>query len=358
MSFVTFDQALTDLLRGFWAATGVRPDLDPYSSTLAILESNAYILEQQSFDFQTALADAIVTSTASAIGLTLGEAKNATGSVIFSRATIAPFDILIPAGTRVQTPSGVRYQTVSNVTLLLGTTSIAADIETIDASGKSGNTLANTITEFVDIISGVETVTNPGQLSNGQDAETADQLASRVALELAKLAKGTKAAVEAVALTTASPTGEIAAKAYASDPFTDVAIPLGVVRVYLYRPTGTSLSLRQAVLAVLEAEQRPIGISIEVLDVARPPISIAYTVVGTNSLITTRLQNAVQEFFNALEIGEDFIVNRLEAHLARVDPSIYSVTVTTPAANVVVPRYERAELNGTPVLTFTLGGAT
>jgi uncharacterized phage protein gp47/JayE len=51
-----------------------------------------------------------------------------TGTVTFSFATAVPFDVLVPHGTYIQTATGIIFVTLSDVTILSGTTSIDAQV--------------------------------------------------------------------------------------------------------------------------------------------------------------------------------------------------------------------------------------
>jgi uncharacterized phage protein gp47/JayE len=119
------------------------------------------------------------------IGITRQSATHATGSVTFSRSEIAGKDYTIPSGTTVQTDSNeaTKYETQETVVLAEGTTSIDAQIESLD-DGVDTNTASNTVTIVPSPPAGVESVTNPAEITGGTDEEIDSSLRSRAKEEL------------------------------------------------------------------------------------------------------------------------------------------------------------------------------
>lgn len=116
-------------------------------------------------------------------GLTRLSGTKAMGRVGFIRSTVASADITIPVGTQVATQDTdgegpVLFATIAEVTLLSGTTSIAADVEA-EEIGARGNVRAAAIVNITSGLSGVDSVTNPLTLTGGSDEESDADLRQR-----------------------------------------------------------------------------------------------------------------------------------------------------------------------------------
>lgn len=87
---------------------------------------------------------------------------------------------LIPQGTILQTPSGVRFVITEDVTIASGVAT--ANAQAINV-GITGNQPANSITEFVNPMSGVDTVNNPLSSSGGSETESDADFRNRIKSE-------------------------------------------------------------------------------------------------------------------------------------------------------------------------------
>ncbi|MFA6371307.1 MAG: baseplate J/gp47 family protein [Methanothrix sp.] len=116
-------------------------------------------------------------------GLTRLSGTKAVGQVAFIRSLVASADITIPLGTQVATQDTdgegpVLFATIAEVTLLTGTTSIAADVEACEI-GARGNVRAAAIVNIPGGLSGVDSVTNPLTFTGGSDEESDADLRQR-----------------------------------------------------------------------------------------------------------------------------------------------------------------------------------
>ncbi len=139
-------------------------------------------------------------------GLTRLAAVASSGAVTFSRTTTTQ-QATIPAGTQIQTSDGTQAFTViadttqaawnpsQNAYIIpIGTGSITATVQAVNA-GTQGNIAANTLTDLMTPIQGVQTVTNASTYSNGVNAETDSALKSRFSLYLSGLRAGIASSV-------------------------------------------------------------------------------------------------------------------------------------------------------------------
>lgn len=139
-------------------------------------------------------------------GLTRVAAVSATGQVTFARFTPTN-SALIPAGTLLQTADGTQSFAVSADTTQAGwspaqsgyvvNAGIGSVIATVQAvkGGTGGNILAGTLTVLQSGISGIDTVTNAANFTNGTNAESDAALKARFTATMQSLSKGTTPAI-------------------------------------------------------------------------------------------------------------------------------------------------------------------
>lgn len=204
-----------------WAALiGQQPVLSDSDPALALFRADALQGE-----YLTALALAIVaaarlsTSTGGDVdtfvadyGLTRLPAIAAQGTVTLGALTAPSQSVAIAAGTVIQVQGGaIQYQLIADTTqaawnaslnayvLPVGQTSISATAQAL-IGGSAYNAPANALTQFATPVGGVDTVTNPGAIINGLDAESDAALKARFALFFPSLSQGTDAAVQYAAM--------------------------------------------------------------------------------------------------------------------------------------------------------------
>jgi uncharacterized phage protein gp47/JayE len=92
------------------------------------------------------------------------------GDVVFGRATPAPFDIDIPAGTLVAGKGVQAFETLAQATLALGQTEVRVPVRSLVPEGKAVD--PGKLSVLNRPIPGIERVTNPGVLLPRRDPET------------------------------------------------------------------------------------------------------------------------------------------------------------------------------------------
>lgn len=355
LTFRSMPDAVAAMLRAYWGRTGVQPDAEQGSVLRTLFEAFGYEIEQQSVRFDTALTEAIPEAVYAAFGFERQPAVAASATLTFGRTNAAGEPYLIPVGTVAETAAGVRFVTTVDATILVGTTTANA-VAIAEVPGASGNVPANGISRLTTLIPGIESVTNALAAFGGRDEESDAAQEERFAGYLASLAKGTAPALAAAALFVQTPASERAQQVLVVDAYDDALISVGEAHVYAYRPGGTSLTLRDAILAHLELTQRPVGVTLSVFDVTPVPVTLAITVHSSSAEALVNAQKAVQTFFENIQIGEDVYAGRIEALVVASDDRIYRAVATiTGGGPVVVDPYERAELG---TLTLTLNAVT
>ncbi|MGN7387716.1 baseplate J/gp47 family protein [Sporosarcina sp. SAFN-015] len=91
--------------------------------------------------------------------------------------------VVVPAGFRVYTDSGVYFATTADATLTAGTATVGVIAE---AGGEAGNIGIAEITQYVPSVAGITSVTNDAPFTGGIDAETAEALLARYLLKVRK----------------------------------------------------------------------------------------------------------------------------------------------------------------------------
>lgn len=269
-------------------------------------------------------------------------------TIQFLRAA-GPLPQLIPAGTRVAIQGGeVAFATLADATIPANQATVTA-IAQATITGEVGNGFApGQITEMLDTIIGVS-ATNTTTSNGGATVESDDRYRERIKLAPNQFSvAGSSGAYRFWALT-------------ADTTITDVAItnPVGgQVNVYPLTTTGLpSAEVKTAVLAVLDDDSvRPLTDSVSVLD----PVEVSYDITANivlyssadSAMLTAQLDAAAAAFVATQDarLGQDIVRSQIIAALS-VD-GVYSVTLSAPAADVVVAPEEWSH-NGTVTINIT-----
>lgn len=139
------------------------------------------------------------------------QAVPGTGPETFSINAVAGVNIIIPAGTLVQTVGGAaQYEVVADVgdpawnpgangyILPIGSLSVNATVQAV-IPGPGSNVAANLLTQFGSSVPGIASCTNPEPITNGVGSESDADFRARFILYLATLAKATRSAILAAA---------------------------------------------------------------------------------------------------------------------------------------------------------------
>lgn len=194
-----FDTILTDLMYNLRNKNSRLTDMNPGSIIRTILEVMAIAFDE-SYYFAEQIRSIVSITTATGEYLDLGVAERgltrkpgeyATGEIIASRSTPAPFSQLIPAGTLFETEDkSVKLKTTEDATLMVSETSVILSVEAV-YSGRAGNLQEGTVLKqvgvAVNLLEEID-VAAPG-LSGGVDTESDDALRTRYFLEVLKQAQ-------------------------------------------------------------------------------------------------------------------------------------------------------------------------
>ena len=300
-------------------------------------------------------------------------AAGSSGYVTFTRETGNSADITIPAGTRVGKPgANFTYVAVDNVILAAGSTTVDVFVAA-SATGLQTNCIPNTITQLIDTIDGIASVTNQGPFANGKDEETPDERKERFQRWLNTLARSTKAAIEYGASTAklVDASGSITervSKVVTYEACID-ADPIGLagsVDVYIWNgSTGASNELIQETLKILYGYTddngvkipgwKAAGVVVTVKAVILTPVNITATITLDGSRaqadVDSDMKTAIGNLFGALDIGEDLIWSKLVQTVMQVS-GVGDVNFTTPTQNVAAGDWNRICSLGNISLTY------
>lgn len=324
---------VSDMIAAWSGQTGVKPVFQSGDVLLAFWQALAGQLDFLQAQIQIVLnLTRAGTSTGADLDSWMAQfnfprlgATYATTTVTFTKNLPAAQPIVISVGDIVQTQGGAyQYAVVADTTelsysvsqkgyvLVAGATSLTATVQATVA-GSGSNVIAGAISQFGTSIPGIDSVTNGQPVENGYDAETDEAFRARFQLYLATLAKATKAAILAAAL----------------------SVQQGLVVNLLenQRPDGTPLmgsftaivddgsgnpptSLLNNVYAAIDATR-----AFSVQPFVAAPTEIAATIVitirlapGANAAITnTTVQNAITGIVNETAAGATLYTSTIDA---------------------------------------------
>ena len=326
-------------------------DLSTGSVELALIESNAGV----GFWIQDLIVALLAVTRASTskgtdldsfvadYGLTRNAAVPASGLVTFSR-NVTTQQAVVLVGAQVETVVGSQIYTVyadnTNVNynaslngyvISIGTPSIPVPVKA-NVPGIAGNASANTITQILQGIPYVDSVTNAAAFVNGKDQENNPSLRKRFIDYINSLSKATKGAVQFAVESTLSVTDDVIVENEDINGNPD----LGFFYVVIDDGTGSpSTDLIQSVTNAVELV-RPLTVTFGVYGPTTVNINISATVTAKPGFVlsdlTAAATTALTNFINDLTIGDDVIYSELYQ-------VIYNSSTTTNADGTVTTNF-------------------
>ncbi len=343
-----FSTIVSDMVTAIQGAAAVLVDLTIGSILRATVEANAaVVLWLQGLILQLLATTRAATSNATDLdswvgdyGLTRLPAVAATGVVTFARFT-PTLQAIIPVGALVQTADGTQQYTVmadatqtaynaglNAYVIAAGVTSCTATVQAVNAAAAT-NAAAGVINTLVQAISGVDTVTNALNFTNGADAESDGALRARFVTYVASLAKATKAAIGFAITSVQQGVDYVITEnlSYGGTPTNDY--------FYVVVDDGTGTPSSSFLTAVSNAIDlvRPItstfGVYAPVLVTANVAMTVTVGAGYTHGTVATTVQAALQAYINALTIGQPLTYSRLMQVAYDASPGVVDVTLVT-----------------------------
>ncbi|MFZ7110432.1 MAG: baseplate J/gp47 family protein, partial [Desulfatiglandales bacterium] len=187
-----FDSIVASMINNI---TSVNPNLSDFnvgSKVRTLLESVGHEIDTFYQVLLKGLYEAIEVAIYKTFSFTRLAASASSGYVTFTRTAGTTGVITIPAGTQVKVPnSSIVYATSGRASLLEGSDTVDVTV-VANATGASGNASANTITEIVSSISGIQSVNNARSFINGRNEETDNERKNRFQRWIRSLARATR----------------------------------------------------------------------------------------------------------------------------------------------------------------------
>lgn len=278
------------------------------------LQNNVLWLKQQMFA-QTAVGQQL-DYIALERGIDRKLSVHSSGTLTFSRDTALSYDLEIPSGTICST-SGVnpiRVKTVSNAVLSAGELSVTVAAQS-EEGGASKNTNTNTITVMITPPAGITSVTNETAFTGGLDAETDEELRSRIIDSYKNISNGTNCAFykDQVLKYDGIYSASVVPKERG----------VGTVDIYL----GAKGSLpSDELVAQIQSDLnnlREINVDVKVHKASSVPLAAGVQISIKDGYIYSEVEqeciNNIEEYFNSLKVGEKFLIAGIGNAVYKVD---------------------------------------
>jgi hypothetical protein len=265
------------------------------------------------------------------VGVERDPGQKARGEVTFT--TVSSFTE-IPAGTAVGTQPGsdgdfFEYTTDEEVTTASGVTEVVANVSSVEV-GQEFNVGSGRVTYLPSPPTGVQSVVNNDAILGGVDEESNEDLRNRAKNAIFnKSGGGTASGVEGFV---ASNTKNVSTVEVAEYPGGNASLALDTPS-----PGGPGGSSSTAPFAdviveggdnsdILDSiqESRPVAIQHNLVRPILVEVNINADVTGTN-VSTTDAENALIEYLDALDLGEDVIRDKLIQQIMNADENIEGI---------------------------------
>lgn len=273
----------------------------------------------------------------------------ATGTVVFSRFTAVTSALIVP-GSQVRTADGTQtFSVVTDTTNALwntgqggylipaGTASATVPVQAVTL-GTGGNVAANTISQIVGAVPGIDTVNNAAAFTNGIAAESDAAVKARFQVWQENLAQGTAGAVgAAVESVQADLTYTITENETPSGTYSPGSFVVTIDDGSGATPSGTVATVANAVNAV-----RPIGSTAYVLAATMLAANVSITLTVAAGFSVPAAQAAVNAalvaYIGGLPVGATMpysIIAKLAYDAYSGVQNVTSITLNGAAADLV-----------------------
>lgn len=351
MSFIIKSQPeitadLIDYLRG---ATDLITDFNVGSVVRTMLESVAFetddLYQAMYYNILSAIPQAIYLS----FDFNLLPAVYATGTVTFTLDSVQSIDVTIPGGTQVRVPSSsVTYATTADLTIVAGQTQGSVVVKA-SVAGTIGNTLAGSVTEIIDTLTGV-TVSNAAAFTNGRDVESEADRKQRFVEYINSLARGTEDAILYAVKQATVLDSEGGILEYVVSANITNLIP-GLAKVYISSGSGvTSDQLVTNAQAIVDgyidsvgnkiSGYRAAGIEVRVYKVTTTVVNFNITVslsagYTLDSNMIALINQAIDKALLLVIPGTTFYISTIINSILDIT-GVIGVRINTPATDIVV----------------------
>lgn len=358
------------------AQTGVLSDTNVGSVVRTWAEAIGSVNSINAVELQAMAYQAIIYGGFSAFDVVPLNAASSTGTVTFATTSSggsgspAPVSVFIPTGTVVQTTGGIQFSTLSDTTLVSGSTSVSVSAQAINP-GLAGNVGASSITLISSPLTAVLYVNNAASFNGGTNAETIQQTAARFANVVAALQLSSPQAVAAACLGVTNGT-EVVQYATCYEPYLSSGPPYsayfnaiidnGAGSASATLITNVTNKLNGDLVNFTTSGFRPAGVPFSVSAVtptaANVAVSATHAATADETQVSAQITAAVQNYFASLNFGATIQQSVLATQVSNaVINQVTALTVqlllvSTPVSSIAVAATSRAQL-GTLAVTVT-----
>jgi uncharacterized phage protein gp47/JayE len=321
-----------------------------------LMESPAIEIEELYLQMLLGLQEAIPTAVFRSFSFDRLEAQGASGVVRFSASGVAAAEIVVPSGTYVTTAQGGnRYYTRADAVIAIGQSYVDVLVY-CDTSGFSTNVTAGSLTVLGGSVSGIVSVTNALDFTNGRDLETDDERKTRFQWYVTTLSRGTTNAVkygatQAVVLNASGIVVESVKHVAVIEPWIlDSGQPVGLVNVYIHNGSGsTSTDLVNNATSVINgyylSDGTPVpgwkaaGVKVVVAAAAESTVAVTGVITmnatGVKATAIASATTLINQYLASLDIGQPAIRSEIIALIMSVT-DVYNVSLSAPSGDTTV----------------------
>lgn len=343
----TFDQLHQSQKRYLVGKSSNLTNFNDGGRTNTIIEAVGLVNAETQEDFFRALKKAIPTAVFNGWEFNKKSGTKSVGKIVFSRSVAASEEYLIPIGTSILL-NGIQYITIESGSIAIGQQSSAQITSESGVVGISTEISVNSIDtlsgfgSFINQPTGIESAINPVAFSGGTNEESESERTARFRDYVTSLAKSPISGIES---------GVKGIEGIKSVTVSDNDPQDGWVTIYADDGTGNLSSEKQTeienVINGVKSDfanfpgYKAAGIYIQVLAPTILVINITATlsVIDDSTLTNTAAENlaitAIQNYTNALKLGNDWVKSEAVTATQNSDPAIYDMVISVPAGDVV-----------------------
>ncbi|UOF90756.1 baseplate J/gp47 family protein [Fodinisporobacter ferrooxydans] len=351
MSFtmLTEAQIVANLIDTYSSLVTATDDINPGSVERSAFEAFAQELKRLYAYAGQSAAETQKLAVYSMFSFNLLPAQAAYTMVTLSATTAPTSDVTIPSGTTVGVPgTSIQYKTPAVMMWPSGSTSFSARV-VCTQTGTVGNVRANTITQLVTPISGLQnvTVTNPKAVISGTNLETEDQRANRWQQWVNSLHRGDDRAI----LYGAKSTKLIDSYGFISEQVMKAQLVQGSGSNTVYIDNGTydtSTDLLNQCQQVMngyvdsngvrqigyKAAGIPTTAQIAPLQSVNISVKVSPDTGYTFAMIQQSVIDSITNLVQSLDVGDTLTMNDLNLAIGNT-PGVLNFSITTPTADTV-----------------------
>lgn len=317
------------------------------SKIRTLYEAVAVIIEEQYDKTFRALRQLIEENLYAALSFDKIPATYSTGTVTFSRNTVADQNYYIAKNTTVLSKATeyvapIKFYTVADAVIPVGSTSI--DVEVIcSIAGTDGNVSADYIVDFLQKPTGVDYVTNKKAFTNAKDEETKEAQKLRFQEFMEAQARGLLQSVEYGAKTASvvdSTTNAVIERVVQCRAIEDLPARKGEVDLYVWNGVGAiSATLKASIQKILVGYYNDAGEPIYgyksagvIVNIYSAPTKVVLlklqvtpeTWTTLDSALKATIANEINRYFAALKLGSTLVQTALEANIKGI-AGVYDV---------------------------------